>query len=134
PAAALIEHDQGIHIVSQEALQDGGYRYTLGSTNTGESYVIARLGEEGPIADHATVHGIKVSSNDQTSVDVLDVYADGSYLVGVPLMLSRITPDTRVEIEIFVAGVTFEDGSIFKVLTAEDFDEFGRYYMKFIKS
>ena len=33
---------------------------------------------------------------------------------------------------ITTAGVTFEDGTTFKILTKADFDEYGRIYLKFI--
>ena len=43
------------------------------------------------------------------------------------------TPETRVKLEIFVAGVTFEDGTRVKWLTAEDFDEYGVCRLAFIR-
>jgi hypothetical protein len=75
-----------------------------------------------------------VASNEQTSLDILQTYADGSQLIGTPIILSEIPDGLEVHLQIFVGGVTFEDGTTYKILTPEDFDEFGRYYAKFIKT
>ena len=48
------------------------------------------------------------------------------------LVKVKVTPDTRVEVNIFVNGVTFEDGTIQQVFTAADFDSLGRVYVKFL--
>ena len=39
--------------------------------------------------------------------------------------LGNITPEIRVVLSIFVSGVTFEDGSLVKILTFADFDADG---------
>jgi hypothetical protein len=131
PDNVSIEVDQGVWL-EPVSLLDGGTRFNLTTQNSGVSYVLARLHENGPILSRATVTGLTVASNGATAVDVLTVYSDGSRLVGTPIMLNEITPDTRVVIEIFVNGVTFEDGTIQKILTAADFDKYGRAYVKFL--
>ncbi len=73
-----------------------------------------------------------MASNNTTAIDSLQAYDDGSRLIGTPIILNRITPDTRIEVEIFVNGVTFDDGTTFKTFTAADFDRFGRVYVKFL--
>ncbi len=93
---------------------------------------MSRLHERGPILSRAVVRSLRVASNDQTALDLLSVYPDGSKLIGVPIILSQVTPDTRVEVNIFVNGVTFEDGTIRQVFTAADFDSLGRVYVKFL--
>jgi hypothetical protein len=128
----LLEVDQGLLLVKQADLPAGGTRFALSTSNVAESYIVARLGEDGPIFGHATVRSLRAATVSDTAMDVLQVYPDGSQLIGVPVIVSPLTDDTRVEIEIFVQGVTFEDGTIVKVLTKADFDEYGRVYLKFI--
>lgn len=128
----LLEIDQGLLLAKQATLPTGGTRFALTSSNVNASYIIARLGENGPIFGHATVRGVRVATVSDTALDLLQVYPDGSQLIGVPIIVSPLTDDTRVEVEIFVQGVTFEDGTIVKILTKADFDQYGRVYLKFI--
>jgi len=132
PEESYLVADLGVQLRSLGLLPGGGVQLEVASSNPGESYVVAREEAGGPILHHAIIHGLRVHSNETTAVDVLATYADGSRLIGTPIMLSRVTPDTRVEVEIFVRGVTFEDGTTIKTFTAADFDEYGRIYVKFI--
>jgi hypothetical protein len=134
PAALPIEIDQGLALTEIGTLPGGGFQFSLLSGNPNESYLAVRLDEEGEILDQATVTTISVASNEQTSLDILQTYADGSQLIGTPIILSEIPDGLEVHLQIFVGGVTFEDGTTYKILTPEDFDEFGRYYAKFIKT
>ena len=131
PSDATINVDQGL-LLTPSPLSGGGVSFKLLTANIGDSYAVSRLTAGGPILSRAVVHSLRVASNDQTAVDVLKVYPDGSKLIGVPIILSRVTPDTRVEVDIFVNGVTFEDGTIQKIFTAADFDSLGRLYVKFL--
>ena len=65
---------------------------------------------------------------------VVDTYADGSQLVEVSLLLGAIPEGTSVVLEIFVSGVTFEDGTRTKTLTAADFDADGHYTIRFVRA
>ena len=52
----------------------------------------------------------------------------------VSLLLGALAENMSVTLEIFVSGVTFEDGTRTKTLTAADFDENGRYVIRFVKA
>lgn len=132
PDDVLIEIDQGLLLVKQADLPAGGTRFALSSSNVADSYIIARLGEDGPIFGHATVGSLRAAAVSDTAMDLLQTYPDGSKLYGVPVIVNRLTDDTRIEVAITTAGVTFEDGTTFKILTKADFDEYGRIYLKFI--
>ena len=132
PDTVSLEVDQGLILTSRGALAGGGTRFSLGSVNLADSYILARLGEDGPIFGHATVKSTRAVTVADTALDVVTVYPDGSALIGVPIIVNNLTDATRVEVEIFVNGVTFEDGTILKVLTKVDFDAYGRVYLKFI--
>ncbi|AHF92747.1 beta-glucosidase [Opitutaceae bacterium TAV5] len=128
----FIEVDQGILLEKASTLSGGGTRFNLASSNLGKSYAIARLSEEGPVISQAAVTGLQVRSNEKTAVDALTFYPDGSILYGTTIQLSEVTPDTKVVVEIFLKGVTFEDGTTKKTFTAADFDALGRIYVKFL--
>jgi len=129
----LIEHDETLAVHVKKLPAEGGIDLRVRADALADSVIAARLDEDGPITGHSVVETITVASNEQTSIDVLETYADGSQLIGTPIIINQITPDMQVDVKIFVAGVTFEDGSVLKTFTAEDFDEFGRIYVKFIK-
>ncbi len=131
PPGTRIDIDQGLSL-TPSPLPGGGTSFRLLTANLGDSYAVSRLHERGPILSRAVVRSLRVASNDQTALDLLSVYPDGSKLIGVPIILSQVTPDTRVEVNIFVNGVTFEDGTIRQVFTAADFDSLGRVYVKFL--
>ena len=65
---------------------------------------------------------------------VADTYPDGSQLVEVSLLLGAVPEGTTVTLLIFVSGVTFEDGTRTKTLTAADFDENGHCTIRFIRA
>jgi regulation of enolase protein 1 (concanavalin A-like superfamily) len=132
PDEAVVVEDQGVWLEELSKLPQGGAKFSLWSS-LDEGIVAARLGSAtGPIAAHAFVHTIRVASDEATAVDVLATFDDGSSLVGTPIMLSNITADTKLVVDIVVGGVTFDDGTGSKTFTAADFDQFGRVYVKFI--
>lgn len=49
------------------------------------------------------------------------------------LICSQLPEDVRLHIEIFKAGVTFDDGSIERWITGEDLDAFGQYTFHLLK-
>jgi regulation of enolase protein 1 (concanavalin A-like superfamily) len=128
----LLEIDQGLQLVKTADLAGGGTRFSLGTSNVADSYIVARLGEDGPVFGHATVHSLRAATVSDTAMDLLQSYPDGSILYGVPVIVNRLTDDTVVTIAITTQGVTFEDGTIVKTLTKADFDAYGRIYLKFI--
>ena len=98
----------------------------------GEHGILARLGEGGPILDAARVTAIW--GDNGSYYRVVENYPDGSQLAEVVLFLGSVPPDLVVKLEIFVAGVFFEDGIRFRDLTAADFDEDGVCRIRFLRS
>lgn len=131
-SSVLVEVDQGLVLSALSTLPAGGTRFSLSTVNLADSYVVARLGEDGPIFGHAVVKSTRAATVSDTAMDLLHSYSDGSKLYGVPIIVNNLTDNTRVEIEIFVAGVTFEDGTLRRTLTKGDFDQYGRFYAKFL--
>jgi hypothetical protein len=102
-------------------------------------YLAARAweGDEedmGPILDTVPVRTLRVAGNEAVQVEVDYVFSDGTKLVTNGIVLDHVPEDLEVRVEIFVAGVTFTDGSLTKILTAADFDEYGRANFQFLQA
>jgi len=109
--------------VSAAPLASGGTAFTLLSVSPSTLRMAARLGEDGPVIDSAAVNA--VHGDNGSYWRETEVFPDGVRAVEVRLQLGNITPDIRIELAVFVSGVTFEDGTLVKVLTAADFDADG---------
>ena len=75
-----------------------------------------------------------VWADNGTYYRVVGTYPDGSQLVEVSLLLGAVPEGTTVTLSIFVSGVTFEDGTRTKTLTADDFDENGHFTIRFVRA
>jgi hypothetical protein len=94
--------------------------------------MVARLGEDGPVLDATAVNAVYGDNGSYWREVAL--YPDGMRAVEVRLQVGNITPDIRVVLNIFVSGVTFEDGALTRVLTYEDFDESGVCVYRMLQS
>jgi hypothetical protein len=117
-----VDVDGGL-TVSAAPLASGGTAFTLLSASPSALRMVARLGDDGPVLDSAAVNA--VYGDNGSYWREVEVYPDGVRSVEVRLQLGNITPDIRIVLTIFVSGVTFEDGTLVKVLTAADFDADG---------
>lgn len=120
--SVCVDYDQRFNL-GAAPLETGGMNFTLLSLSADTHRMVARLGEDGPVLDSATVWFI---NNENGSYwREVELFPDGVRAVEVRLQLGEVPADIRIELQIVVAGVTFEDGSLFKVLTAADFDADG---------
>jgi len=94
--------------------------------------LVARLGKAGPILASATAQGLRLFATPETYNTVVEQYSDGSQLVETMDVLSPVRPDVTVQIMVIVGGVTFDDGTTFKELTAADFDALGQCKVRFL--
>jgi hypothetical protein len=79
------------------------------------------------------VEGFDFHSGGSVDVHQVELLPDGSQLVEMTTVLDQIPDGLIVEVEIFVGGVMFEDGTVLKRLTAADFDEYGANTLRFIR-
>ncbi|MFA6568774.1 MAG: PA14 domain-containing protein [Victivallales bacterium] len=121
---AVVKYDRNVNMFESDLTP--GRRLDIRALQNVPGYVIARLGQDGPIMANASV---KIMSTLATYsyLDVVESYADGSIMVESQICLSTVPPDFRVHLRIFVGGVTFDDGTIERWVTAADFDEYGVY-------
>ncbi len=112
--------------------EQGSPRLRFRSEDNDPRTIVSRLGENGPVLDSVGVEGIRLLSSWETNVRVLGALPDGSRLVEMTTILSPLPEDIEVHLRIFVGGVVFDDGTIERVLTPEDFDELGQTTVRFI--
>lgn len=139
----VIEHDPDLSVVAESVMgfeQDpdfdrhGGVPYvkldlyTLADEDLG---LVSRVSENGAISDAIQVSPIWYDNGTYCRVE--QTYPDGSQLVEVSILLGNVPADIIVKLEVFVTGVTFEDGTCVKTLTADDFDDDGMCAVRFIR-
>ena len=130
PDDASIQHDRNLQLRAH-ALNSTGYNYELLMNTVGKAYVVARLGENGPVMDSATATGLTWSSN-RSSLTTIETYPDGSKVVEGFIALSEVPEDLLIYLTIRGAGLMFDDGTSVKIITAADFDENGVYRYRFL--
>ena len=91
------------------------------------------MGTGGPVLANLRVDGFRLFAVSETYVETVQRFADGSTLVESGLVLSPLLPQVTVRLEIVVGGVTFDDGTLVKVLGAADFNELGQASVRFLR-
>ena len=98
--------------------------------------MLARIDDgtgHGAILDSALVQGVDVSSNTETGIYQYGVLADGTRQVQMRINIEQaLRPGLRVKVQIIAAGVTFDDGTRVKWLTAADFNAYGEASVNFL--
>ena len=130
----------GLDIV-EKFVREGATVYMCGSSETSTTKGLELLkarGVEGVKAQACDISdAVQVTPvwfDNGTYYHVAQVYPDGSQLVEVSFLFGGLPDGMTVKLEIFVSGVTFEDGTRTKVLTASDMDENGHCTVRFIKA
>ena len=126
----LVEHDSELQLSAE--VSGEGVKLSLLTHADRDLGLVSRLDEGGAISDAVQV--TPVWADNGTYYRVAETYPDGSQLVEVSLLLGAVPEGTTVDLEIFVSGVTFDDGTRFKTLTADDFDANGHITIRFIKA
>ncbi len=113
-------------------LPNNGRRLNLIIDENEPRGVVARAGDHGPILDSARAAGLKIFVAPETENRVIQQYPDGSRLVETVEVLSPALTNVTVQVYIIAAGVTFDDGTTFRQLSAADINALGEYRLRFI--
>lgn len=127
----LLEHDSGLQVTATNRVA-GGVDLALFTSCDRNLGLVSRLGEGEAVSDAIQV--TPVWADNGSYYHVAKTYPDGSQLVEVSLLLGAMTDEVSVKLTIFVAGVTFEDGTRTKTLLPSDFDENGHCVIRFVKA
>lgn len=131
-AESSVEADPRIKFTFIKNLTGGGKQYNLMVDAAEPRVVVARLGSKGPILATATINGVAIYSAQQTTMRTLGNLPDGSRVVEMTIVATGSLNNLSLVLNIFASGVTFDDGSISKTLTAADFDALGQAKVRFI--
>jgi hypothetical protein len=133
PPQAELEADARVFFEPLASLGTNSEEYGLISDENDPRYVVSRLGTNGPVLGTATIHGFQLWSGDNTYAKVVQVYADGSQLIEMKVILSPVLPDLTVQLNMLVGGITFDDGTTSRTLTPASFDALGQCCVRFIR-
>ena len=128
---AVIKSDRAMNLFESDI--NPGRRLELKLTQNQPARVIARLGEDGPIMANAKASVLSAEAV-YSYLSVVETYSDGSVMVQSQISLTEVPDNLRIYLKIFVAGVTFDDGTIERWVTAADFDEYGVYKYRMIRA
>jgi hypothetical protein len=132
PTEATIVYDDDLTL-SSKPLEGGGLRFSLKTAVSDQRYIAARLGEDGPILDVAKVTGIKADISGAWRLQSYTMNDGFTEMCSLRLNIGPVIPDDiTVRISIWPAGVTFDDGTRVRILTASDFNEMGEYTYSFL--
>ncbi len=129
PTSAVLEYDDSILVFRQTT------NISLCGKTAGGAYIVARLGETGPVLASTRISVLDVNTHKNDGYyKLITTFDDGSKLVEGRVTLSEVPSDLRIQLVIYTAGTTFEDGTITKWLTAADFDANGVCRYRMLKS
>lgn len=111
---------------------DAGIAISVSAPLEGDYAVVTRLPNRGAICD--TLRVTPLYPDNGLYYSVVETYSDGTELIEVYIWLSHMEEEVRVACEPFVAGVTLDDGSKWRVYTAQDFDALGNLTVRFLKA
>jgi len=127
----VLEHDAELQ-ASASVASGGGVELTMLTNADRDLGLVSRLYDGGPVCDAVQVSPIWADNGDY--YDTSEAVQDGFRYVELALLLGSFPEGTSVVLEIFVSGVTFDDGTRTKTLTASDFDSDGYCKVRFIKA
>lgn len=127
---AVVESDERLIVTNGVTLAGGGRRLLLKGSIDDPMYVVARLGEGGPILGSTRVDGMNGYNSDKFRV--LEEYPDGSRRIETYLTLNQMPTGLHVKLEMHVSSALFDDGTIYREVGAGDFNQFGEYWYRLI--
>ncbi len=109
--------------ITESPLAPAGRRLRLQVDDERPRVLLARLGEGGPVLDHATLVILHPDRPDR--YQQVAVLPDGSLLIEAEISLAHVPPTLRLIMNIVTGGTLFENGLTTITFTAADFDANG---------
>ena len=106
-----------------------------------DHYIVARLlcpepvegGANGPIMANKKLDGFWIQAAVDSYMWIVEEYEDGSTLWKQDMVTKNVPDTVDIQLNIIIAGVTFEDMTIERWITANDLDELGEYLFHLIR-
>ena len=132
PSELRLEGDPRLTVTAQTNASPDVQTFGLLIDQNEPRTLVTRLGAAGPILASVPATGIRLFAAPDTYNATLVRYPDGSRLVETLEILSPVLTNVTVQISLIVGGVTFDDGTIYRELTASDFDSLGQCTVRFL--
>ncbi len=132
PSEAVIEHDAALQLTAAPRT-GGGLDFQLATMAPRPLRVLARLGATGPVLATGSVNGFDIDLVAAERVAIVATFADGSEVLEQRIVVTSVPPGLKLKFHISLGGVTFEDGTVDKTLTAADFANSNEYRLRYIK-
>ena len=132
PSNAVYEVDDSVVMSIHES--DDDYQTTVSlkaSDANGEHVLISRIGEGGPILSATRLDTCWIQNASDGYFWVVDNFED-SQLWQVESVQQNLPDSVDLRIKVFVAGVLFDDYTLERWVTNEDYDETGTYRFRLI--
>ena len=130
PTGAVLTADARLQ--ATDVVSNGTHILSLTIDTMPQRAIAARVSTNGPILDVTMATAFWLYNELQTYDQVIATYPDGSQLVETMLILSPVTKNLSVQVNLVVGGSLFEDGTTIKILTAKDFDALGQVKLRFV--
>ncbi|MDD4734525.1 MAG: hypothetical protein PHP44_00305 [Kiritimatiellae bacterium] len=110
------------------------YHYSINLPDTEPRCIAARLGPDGAVLATEELRSLRFASANHTGMYLVETLEGGDQVIEMPIVSSPVQPDVEFTYDLLVAGVTFDDATISKTLTADDFNEVGEHLLRFIRN
>ncbi|MBU0678861.1 MAG: hypothetical protein KJ626_12180 [Verrucomicrobia bacterium] len=130
----VIGSDPRCRVVESENEISEGRQFELDVPENQTYYMLARLGENGPVMANVALRGFHILAESQTYLRFEDTLEDGTEVIGMLVVASPLLPDLDFNLEIFVSGVFLDDGTLVREFSAHQFDEVGEYVVHFLRN
>jgi hypothetical protein len=107
------------------------FRYQVDDADE-EHYLVARLGQNGPILDRTIVDAFWVQATVDGVYYLVETLADGSKVLENRLIAGYLPDSVTLRLQIFVGGGTFDDGTTQRDITVNDLSDEGEYIYRMI--
>lgn len=126
PAGVSLQLDPRIEVRENAAISGGGTQSTLRLTTMDDRSAVFRAGgATGPILSTVPFRIMRVRDADETAVTLAGKIASNQYKITMPVVVDGNYPGTSVIYDIFVGGVTFDDGTLQRTLLPGSSPAFG---------
>lgn len=136
PTGVALQFDHRLEIRDTINTSSGGQLHTLRLNSLDDRPAVFRVGTAtGPVLGVLPFRAMRIRDASETTMSFVEELGANAYHVMMPVIVDGLYPDVVLKYEIFIAGVTFDDGTLVKpLLVPGDFTPEGEHTLHFYKS
>ena len=125
PCSNVVVQGDSATVLGQPVVSGTGIRYAASLTEVdAEHYLVARLGNDGPVLDSTRLLGTWMREA-TTGFQLVDILSDDSKVWQTTIRTGYFPADGQIQVQIFAAGAMFEDGSHLLTMASSSLDSLG---------